>query len=74
MTDNIPNPSEDFLPTFAPSFLEDHARKLVTDPRIALIEIVANSWDAGADTVNITWPKSLVPELIEIEDNGTGMT
>ncbi len=65
---------QEFLPTFAPAFLEDHARKLVTDPKIAVVEIVANSWDAGADTVKIQWPEDLVPEIIEFEDNGTGMT
>jgi hypothetical protein len=42
------------LPSFAPSFLDDHARRLVTDPKIALAEIIANCWDAGADRVDIT--------------------
>jgi hypothetical protein len=59
-------PNQRFLPTFAPSFLEDHARRLITNPRIALVEIVANSWDAGADKVMITWPSESVPEKIAI--------
>jgi hypothetical protein len=63
-----------FLPTFAPQFLEDHARRLVNDPSIALVEIVANSWDAGADNVKIAWPEDAIPETIAVEDNGTGMT
>ena len=66
--------NSDFLPIFAPTFLEDHARRLITDPKTALIEIIANSWDAGADRVDVTWPRDAVPEKIEIKDNGTGMT
>ncbi|MDL2279494.1 ATP-binding protein [Desulfovibrio sp. OttesenSCG-928-G11] len=40
---------------------------------IALTEIVANAWDAGASQVNITIPDSADKQLI-IEDNGTGLT
>lgn len=65
---------QQFLPTFSPTFLEDHAGRLVTDPKIALLEIVANAWDAGSDTVRISWPRESVPETIAVEDNGTGMT
>jgi hypothetical protein len=39
--------TQHFLPGFAPSFLEDHARRLVNHPQIALVELVANCWDAG---------------------------
>jgi hypothetical protein len=62
------------LPRFGPNFLEDHARRIITDPKIALIELVANCWDAGADRVDIVWPEQSVPDLIKIKDNGTGMT
>jgi hypothetical protein len=62
------------LPSFGPTFMEDHARRVVGDPRIALAEIIANSWDAGADRVDVTWPQEAVPDLVEIVDNGTGMT
>lgn len=68
------NVDSSFHPTFSPAFLEDHARRLVTNPKIALVELVANCWDAGADTVNITWPKESIPEEISIEDNGTGLS
>lgn len=61
-------------PSFAPGFLEDHAKKMVNDPKIALVELVANCWDAGADTVKITWPIDATPDPIKIYDNGTGMT
>lgn len=59
---------------FGPDFLEDHARRIVRDPRIAIVELVANCWDAGADKVDIQWPIDPVPEEIRIEDNGIGMT
>ena len=62
------------LPSFASTFMEDHARRMITDPKIALIEIVANCWDAGADRVDIIWPEFATPEAIEIRDNGIGMT
>ncbi len=62
------------FPSFAPSFLDDHARKIISDPKTALVELVANCWDAGADRVNITWPETPVPKPFIIEDNGTGMT
>jgi hypothetical protein len=40
---------------------------------IALTEIVANSWDAGASQVKISIPDSCGKSLI-IEDDGTGLT
>ena len=33
--------------SFGPKFLQDHAGHIMTDPRIALVELVANSYDAG---------------------------
>ncbi len=45
----------------------------MSDPNIALVEIVANCWDAGADRVDITWPDTF-PGPIAVKDNGTGMT
>jgi hypothetical protein len=61
------------LPRFDSSFLEDHAGRIVTDPKIAVVELVANCWDAGADRVDITWPET-PPGPMAIRDNGTGMT
>ncbi len=66
--------NQSHLPSFAPNFLDDHARRMISDPEIALIELVANCWDAGADRVDIKWPEVSRPDLIEIRDNGTGMT
>jgi len=42
-------------------------------PEFAIIELVANCWDAGATSINIHWPKNEQDNLL-IEDNGIGMT
>ena len=59
------------------NFEENYLRrtyKLVTsNPLIALTELVANSWDAGATEVKIKIP-SKEGGLIEISDNGVGLT
>ena len=46
---------------------------ITTNPEIAITELVANAWDAGATEVSITIPSS-VGNLLEIRDNGEGMT
>src|SRR4030067_2858836 len=58
---------------FGESFFDDYAVSLITHPDIALIELVANSWDAGASNVNISWPTEVDGEF-KIEDDGIGMT
>ena len=63
----------DFPFAFGTSFLRDHAGQIITDPRIALIEMVANGYDAGATQVSIRWPNS-VGDPWSLEDNGSGMT
>lgn len=47
------------LPTFSTEFLEDHAGLIIHNRAIAVVELVANSWDAGADRAQITWPAEL---------------
>lgn len=59
--------------TFGASFLSDHAGQLMTDGRLAITELVANAYDAGARSVRIHWP-SVRGEEFWIEDNGSGMT
>mgnify|MGYP001026289467 FL=1 len=59
--------------TFEKDFIERTYLSVVSDVTIAFSELVANSWDAGATTVNITLP-SKANEKIIIEDNGSGMT
>jgi hypothetical protein len=46
---------------------------LTHSPEIALTELVANAWDAGATMVNIHIPEDYGQKLI-IEDNGVGLT
>ena len=46
---------------------------LVHSPEIALTELVANAWDAGATIIDIFIPEDYDQKLI-IEDNGTGLT
>lgn len=58
---------------FGPRFLEDHAGHILTDPRTAVVELIANAYDAGASRVRVRWPEN-IGEAFEIEDDGTGMT
>ena len=58
---------------FGEGFLQDHAGHIITDARIALIELIANAYDAGASAVEISWPSDLGQPFV-IKDNGTGMT
>lgn len=46
--------------TFGARFLQRHAGHIMDDPAIALVELVANCYDAGSTEVYIRWP----------EDNG----
>jgi len=46
---------------------------VVNDAYVALTELVANAWDAGAYNVFITIPSELDKELI-VEDDGCGLT
>ena len=61
------------LPRFAEGFLKDHAGQIISNAHVAIIEIVANCWDAGADRVDIEWPEA-APGPFTVRDNGTGMT
>jgi hypothetical protein len=58
---------------FGPEFLRDHAGQIMSDGRIAIVELVANAYDAGASRVAIKWPSERGDEVV-VEDNGTGMT
>lgn len=59
-------------PRFNERFLDSHAGKIISDPKVAIVELVANCWDAGATEVHIKWPIS-TEKYFEISDNGTGM-
>jgi hypothetical protein len=59
---------------FGPDFLADHAGQIITNPRVALIELVSNSYDAGATDVAIEWPDGESRDNFGISDNGHGMS
>ncbi|GAB7129639.1 hypothetical protein JCM19000A_41470 [Silvimonas sp. JCM 19000] len=55
-------------------FLESYAGAIITDPATAIVELVANCWDAYGTEVNITWPDTQLERQFKITDNGHGMT
>ncbi|MGA8617919.1 MAG: ATP-binding protein [Candidatus Sulfotelmatobacter sp.] len=62
-TENIP-----FL--FGTGFLHDHVGQIIDDPAVAVVELIANSYDAGADKVTVVWP-DLPGRILSTTDNGT---
>lgn len=57
---------------FGDRFLTSYAGQIITDPSTAIVELVANAWDAHATRVDIDWPRAGRP--FRIRDNGEGMT
>ncbi|MBU8873798.1 ATP-binding protein [Reyranella sp. MMS21-HV4-11] len=55
-------------------FMDRHAGAIIADPAVALVELVANSWDAWATQVDIVWPERATDAPFSISDNGKGMT
>jgi hypothetical protein len=64
--------TQQFRFSFAEEFLKLHAGQIVTDQGFAIVELIANCWDAGATRVDVNWPES--GGLLSIHDNGIGMT
>jgi hypothetical protein len=61
-------------PLFDDRFLEQHTgRHLLQDPVTAIVELIANAWDAGATEVKVKWPLTQ-NECLTVHDNGEGMT
>lgn len=58
---------------FETGYLARTYSSLANNPELAILELVANCWDAGASNVKITLPKEYDDVLI-IEDDGTGLT
>jgi hypothetical protein len=58
---------------FEDDYLVRTLGSLGTQPEIALTELVANGWDAGATQVDIFIPEEKGQKLT-IQDNGTGLT
>jgi Histidine kinase-, DNA gyrase B-, and HSP90-like ATPase len=59
---------------FDQRFLDLHAGSIISDISVAIVELVANAWDAYATDVEITWPNKSDNTCFSITDNGTGMT
>jgi hypothetical protein len=59
---------------FDQRFMPRYAGALIHDPAVALVELVANSWDAYATRVDVTWPDRQAGIPFAISDNGKGMT
>lgn len=55
-------------------FLEEWAGSIITDPTTAIVELVANSWDAYSTEVKIVWPDAKEGRQFSIKDDGLGMT
>jgi hypothetical protein len=58
---------------FEEDFLRRTLGAIANAPEVALTELVANAWDAGATEVKIVVPEDL-NEYLTIEDDGTGMS
>lgn len=59
---------------FDERFLDLHAGSIISDTSVAVVELVANAWDAYATEVEITWPDPKTGACFSIRDNGKGMT
>jgi hypothetical protein len=59
---------------FDARFLGLYAGPIMSDPTTALVELVANSWDAYATKVEIDWPDDGDGKVFRIRDNGKGMS
>lgn len=59
---------------FDQRFLELHAGPIISDTSVAIVELVANAWDAYATEVAIVWPDLKTKTCFSISDNGKGMT
>lgn len=60
-------------PKMSGKAFKEHIQSIVSRPVIALIEIIANASDAGAENLFITWPKS-EGEFATFKDDGEGMS
>lgn len=57
---------------FEEDYLVRELGQLGTQPQLALTELVANAWDAGASKVALVLPRAL-DELLTVTDDGHGM-
>jgi hypothetical protein len=57
---------------FEDGFLVGSIGQIAQKPDVAIAELVANAWDAGASRVDIDIPAKL-GEIITVEDDGVGL-
>ncbi len=55
-------------------FLESFVGTIISNPSVAIIELIANCWDAYSTEVKINWPDINANRQFCITDNGLGMT
>lgn len=53
---------------FDDRFLDKHAGAIISDLAVALVELVANAWDAYATRVEIQWPDGTRDRPFSIRD------
>jgi hypothetical protein len=58
---------------FEENYLVRTLGQIAQDPEVALTELVANAWDAGASLVDLTIPTAR-ELMLTVEDDGHGMT
>lgn len=58
---------------FEENYLVRTLGRIAQDPEVALTELVANAWDAGASLVDLTIPPTNAL-VLTVEDDGHGMT
>lgn len=59
---------------FEDNYMFRNNRQIMKSPDVALTELIANAWDAGALNVDIKIPETEENLLISVTDDGTGMT
>jgi hypothetical protein len=64
---------QSFGSLFEEDYLIRNLGQIAHDPEVALTELVANAWDAGASSVDIAIPNELNGNLI-VQDDGHGMS
>lgn len=65
--------TQQFGSLFEDDYLLRTLGRIAQEPEVALTELVANAWDAGASLVDITIPP-IRSGLLVVEDDGHGMT
>ena len=61
-------------PSYDERFIQQFVgTNMISNARVAIVELIANAWDAGARRVDIQWPVKSEDNAFYILDNGHGM-